>query len=35
MAKKRQNKMLKICANIAYELGQVPMIMLHAFWREI
>lgn len=33
--KKKLQKRLKICANIAYELGQVPMIMLHAFWREI
>lgn len=33
--KKKRQKRLKICANIAYELGQVPMIMLHAFWREI
>lgn len=35
MTQKKRQKRLKICANIAYELGQVPMIMLHAFWREI
>lgn len=29
--KKKTQKRLKICANIADESGQVPMIMLHAF----